>query len=46
MKVFISILSYNGNKDTLACLDSLDELIVQDFELSVVVVDNGSRRIV
>jgi len=43
-KVFVSILSYNGNKDTQACLGSLEEINTAGFELSVVVIDNASKE--
>ena len=43
-KVFVTILNYNGNKDTRNCLNSLEELNIADFELNVVVVDNASRE--
>lgn len=43
--IFVSIINYNGNKDTLSCLRSLDELKVEGFELGVVVVDNASREV-
>jgi GT2 family glycosyltransferase len=38
--VFIIVLNWNGGNDTLACLNSLQELHYQDCRL--VVVDNGS----
>lgn len=41
-KVFIVILNWNRKKDTLECVDSIRKLVVKDYELSVVVVDNGS----
>jgi GT2 family glycosyltransferase len=43
-KVFITILNYNGNKDTYNCLNSLEELNTTGFELNVVVVDNASKE--
>lgn len=43
-KVLVSIVNFNGNKDTLSCLDALDLVKVQDFELSVMVVDNASNE--
>ncbi len=43
-KVFVTILNYNGNRDTHNCLNSLEELNIADFELNVVVVDNASRE--
>lgn len=43
--VFISIVNFNGNKDTLSCLKSLEKIKVKDFNLNVVVVDNGSKEV-
>jgi hypothetical protein len=43
-KVFVTILNYNGNKDTSECLNSLEELNTTGFDLSVVVVDNASKE--
>jgi GT2 family glycosyltransferase len=43
-KVFVSLVNYNGNEDTFLCLDSLDKVKAQNFELSVVVVDNASQE--
>lgn len=42
--IFITIVNFNGNKDTISCLKSLEELRVKDFILNVVVVDNGSEE--
>ena len=39
-KVYISILNWNGLKDTLECLESVFKLDYPNFE--VIVVDNGS----
>jgi len=43
-KVFVTILNYNGNRDTRECLQSLEQLTVTNFELNVVVVDNASKE--
>lgn len=43
LKVFVSIVNFNGEKDTLNCLRSLNKLNTNNFELNVVVVDNGSK---
>lgn len=43
--IFVSIINYNGNKDTLLCLKSLDELKTEGFNLEVVVVDNASKEV-
>lgn len=42
-KVFIIILNFNGKKDTLDCLETIRELVIKDWELGVIVVDNNSR---
>jgi hypothetical protein len=42
--VFISILNFNGKKNTLECLESLRNLSDKDFKLTIVVVDNGSKE--
>ena len=44
LKVLVSLVNFNGAEDTLSCLDSLDKVTVQDFKLSVVVVDNASKE--
>ena len=43
VKIFISIINFNGNETTNTCLDSLSDLVVKDFNLNVVVVDNNSK---
>jgi GT2 family glycosyltransferase len=45
VKVLISLIDFNGAKDTRLCLDSLDKAKVKDFELSVVVIDNASKEV-
>lgn len=40
--IFISILNFNGKKNTLACLESLKNIKREGFKLTIVVVDNGS----
>jgi hypothetical protein len=42
MKIFVVVLNWNGKKDTLECLDSLEKIVVKDYKLFVLVVDNGS----
>ncbi len=44
-KVFVSIINYNGKEDTLSCLKSLNEVVVKDFKLNVVIIDNASKEI-
>jgi len=41
-RVAICIVNWNGKKDTLECLASIDKLVHPDTEISVIVVDNGS----
>lgn len=45
LNIFVSIINYNGEKNTLNCLKSLEGLIIKDFKLTVVVVDNGSDKV-
>ncbi|CAN5172975.1 glycosyltransferase family 2 protein [soil metagenome] len=42
-KICISLINYNGQAQTLACLNSLEELITPDISLFVVVIDNASE---
>lgn len=42
MRICVVILNWKGFTDTRECLESLDRLIVNNYELSVVVVDNNS----
>jgi len=42
MKVYLIILNWNGKKDTISCLKSVQKLKTDNFELKIVVVDNGS----
>jgi len=41
-KVFLIILNWNRPKDTLECLNSVENLKVEDYSLFVAVVDNAS----
>lgn len=41
-KVYIVVLNYNGAKDTIPCLESLEELNYENFE--VIVIDNASTN--
>ena len=41
-KIFLVVLNWNGAKDTIECLDSIDHLRIKNFKPYVVVVDNGS----
>lgn len=42
--IFVSIINFNGSKNTLNCLKSLDEVVRLDFNLKVIIVDNGSSE--
>ena len=44
LKIFIVILNWNRHEDTIKCLESLEKLIVEEYEIRVVVVDNGSEE--
>ena len=41
-KVSIVILNWNRADDTIECLRSVSKLKIKDYELAVVIVDNGS----
>src|SRR3989338_3244294 len=43
MKIGIVILNYNGEKDTIKCLESIQSLNKKD-SIEVIVVDNGSKE--
>lgn len=42
--VFVSILNFNGKKDTIACLKSLEKINKESFDLKVLVIDNASKE--
>jgi GT2 family glycosyltransferase len=42
LKIFVVILNWNRYKDTVECLQSLEKLTIRNYQLSVLVVDNGS----
>ena len=44
VKVFVSIINFNGRKNTLDCLDSIKKLAKKDFDLETVVIDNASSQ--
>ena len=44
INVFISLVNFNGAKDTLECLNSINDLVLKNIKLSVVVVDNASEE--
>lgn len=41
-KVFIIIVNFNGVRDTLECLRSLEKIKIDGLDVNIVVVDNGS----
>ncbi len=43
-KVFISIINFNGKKNTRECLKSIDNLNMTGVDLNVVVIDNASKE--
>ncbi len=43
-KIAIVILNFNGEKNTIQCLESLNKLQVVNYKLEVIVVDNGSEK--
>ncbi|MBI4058843.1 glycosyltransferase family 2 protein [Candidatus Microgenomates bacterium] len=42
-KVAIVILNWNGKRDTMQCLESIEKLSIINYQLSIYVVDNGSK---
>lgn len=42
--VFISILNFNGNSNTLDCVESLRKINASNFKLTILVTDNGSSE--
>ena len=42
--IFVSIVNFNGAKNTLNCLKSLDNVIKRNFSFNIVIVDNGSSE--
>ena len=43
-KVFVSIINYNNPKDTIECLESINNLKTDKIDLNVVVIDNASEE--
>lgn len=43
MKIAIVTVNFNGKQDTLELLDSLKKLKIKNWELKIVMVDNGSK---
>jgi hypothetical protein len=44
VKVFVTLVNYNSNQNTYACLQSLEEINTVGFDLNVVVIDNASKE--
>lgn len=42
--VFISILNFNGNNNTLDCVESLKRVNISDFKLTIMIIDNNSSE--
>ena len=43
LHVSIIVVNYNGDEDTIACLESLQKLSAPNYKYSIIVVDNGSQ---
>lgn len=42
--IFISVLNFNGSKNTQECIDSLKKIVIKDLKVTIIVVDNGSSE--
>lgn len=42
-KVIISLIDYNGKKNTIECLKSLDKINTDDIDTTILVIDNASK---
>ena len=42
-KLFISILDYNGKKNTIKCLQSVDKINTDGIDTTLIVIDNASK---
>jgi len=43
-KIFVSIVNFNGSKDTIECIHSLDKLNLENFDIKILVIDNASNE--
>lgn len=43
LKIAIVVLNYNGREDTLECIGSLAKVKKDNFQVKIIVVDNGSK---
>lgn len=41
-KIAVVIVNYNGEKNTIECLNSINKLVMDNFKLLIIIVDNGS----
>jgi len=44
MRVFVSILDFNGEENTIDCLRSLEKVSRDNFDLKVLAIDNASEK--
>ena len=44
LKIFVSIITFNNDTDTISCLQSLDKLQKINADLDVIVIDNASDK--
>lgn len=44
IRVTISIINFNGRRNTLDCLSSISKIARKDFDLEILVIDNGSSE--
>lgn len=42
--IFISILNFNGEKNTLECIESLKKISIFSWRVTILVIDNGSSE--
>jgi len=44
VNVYISILNFNGKRNTYECIESLKKINTQSISLTILVIDNGSKE--
>jgi len=44
-RVYVIVLNWNGYKDTIECIKSLETVVHKNYDLKVAIVDNGSTDI-
>jgi len=42
--IFLLVLNFNGNKNTLECIESLKKINISDFKPTILVIDNNSSE--